>query len=291
MSEGKQQRFGKPHRWLIRLIGVIVPRRLRVDWRQEWEAELRYRERMLDEWDRLGWRNKLELLRRSTSAFWDAFWLQPQRWEDEMIQDLRYSLHMLAKNRVFTFVAILTLSFGIGANTAIFSVVYAVLLTPLPYPQAERMVALSVRSRENGAERRLSGLEFTEIGKLNQFFDHWSTFEPQEFILTGLKTPELLKGQRISQELLPLFSVHPKQGREFSAEEYQPGHNQVVLISHRLWQSRWAADPNLIGQSVTLQQKRYTVIGIIPPGFKFFPDNDFIVPLALDAEQSTNPFN
>ncbi|HEV2667023.1 MAG TPA: hypothetical protein VG324_19035, partial [Blastocatellia bacterium] len=75
--------------WLIRVIGVIVPRRLRADWRQEWEAELRYRERLLAEWDRLDWRNKLELLRRSLSAFWDALVLQPQRWEDEMIQDLR----------------------------------------------------------------------------------------------------------------------------------------------------------------------------------------------------------
>src|SRR5499433_2783672 len=136
--------------WLIALVGVIVPRRLRADWRQEWEAELRYRERLLAEWDRLDWRNKLELLRRSLSAFWDALCLQPQRWEDEMIQDLRFSLRMLAKNRVFTFVAILTLSFGIGANTAIFSVVYAVLLSPPPYPQSERMVALGVSWAKNG---------------------------------------------------------------------------------------------------------------------------------------------
>src|SRR5262245_49147788 len=140
--DDKTGNYLRPHLWFISLIGVIVPRRLRADWRQEWEAELLYRERMLAQWDRLDWRNKLELLRRSLSAFWDALVLQPQRWEDEMIQDLRYSVRMLARNRVFTFVAILTLAFGIGANTAIFSVVYAVLLSPLPYPQSERMVAL-----------------------------------------------------------------------------------------------------------------------------------------------------
>src|SRR5262245_5270198 len=87
----------RPHLWLIALIGVIVPRRLRGDWRQEWEAELRYRERLLAEWDRLDWRRKFELLRRSASAFWDALCLQPERWEDEMIQDLRFGARMLLK--------------------------------------------------------------------------------------------------------------------------------------------------------------------------------------------------
>src|SRR5882724_7054151 len=84
---------------LIRLIGVIVPRQLRSDWRQEWESELRYRETMLAEWDRLDWHNKFDLLWRSTSAFWDALWLQQRRWEDEMIQDLRYGVRNLLKHK------------------------------------------------------------------------------------------------------------------------------------------------------------------------------------------------
>jgi putative ABC transport system permease protein len=275
--------------WLIRVIGVIVPRRLRADWRQEWEAELRYRERLLSQWDRLDWRNKLEMLRRSLAAFWDALWLQPQRWEDEMIQDLRYSLRMLAKNRVFTFVAVLTLSFGIGANTAIFSVIHAVLLSPLPYPQSERMVMLSVGSTKDGGDAPLTAPEFVEIGKQNQLLEHASTFEAREFTLTGRGAPEQLKGQRISSELLALFGVHPNPGRSFSAEEFQPGSDQVALIGHRLWRRLWGADPNLIGQSVTLHQKSYTVIGIIPQSFNFFADADVLVPWAVEEELS-NPY-
>src|SRR5215510_4446558 len=99
--------------WLIALVGVIVPRRLRAGWRMEWEAELRHREETLAEWDRLDWGARLDLLRRSTSAFWDAVWLQPKRLEDEMFQDLRFGVRMLLKSKGFTLVAALTITLGI----------------------------------------------------------------------------------------------------------------------------------------------------------------------------------
>src|SRR5881396_3899461 len=100
--------------WLIRIIGVIVPRRLRADWKQEWEAELRHRELLLADWDKLNWKTRFDLLRRSLGAFWDALLLQPRRLEEEIFQDLRYGVRMLLKHKRFTSVAVLSLSLGIG---------------------------------------------------------------------------------------------------------------------------------------------------------------------------------
>src|SRR5262249_16938809 len=144
-------RFG---RWLIRFIGVTVPRRFRARFRQEWEAELEYREALLARWDRLDWGAKLELLWRSLGAFWDALWLQRQRWEDDMLQDLRFGVRMLAKSPGFTAIAALSLATGIGANTAIFSLIDAVSLKLLPVERPEQLYFIQnvgTRRQEGGA--------------------------------------------------------------------------------------------------------------------------------------------
>ncbi|MGH9939629.1 MAG: ABC transporter permease, partial [Blastocatellia bacterium] len=134
------RRFSKLPLWLIKFIGLIVPRRLRADWRREWEAELRYRETSLAEWDKLDWRNKLGLLWHSLGAFADALWLQPKRLEDEVFQDLRYGARMLLKNPGFTLIAALSLALGIGANTAIFSLLDVMLLRSLPVEEPDKLV-------------------------------------------------------------------------------------------------------------------------------------------------------
>jgi putative ABC transport system permease protein len=280
MLDHNKQRCASLSRRLIALISAIVPRRFRTRWRREWDAELEYREAALAKWNRLDRTAKIEMLRRSLGAFWDALLLQPRRTEDEMFQDLRYGIRMLLKSPAFTLAAILSLAIGIGANTALFSVVNAVLWRPLPYPDAERLVRVGGWSVAE---------VFATLKQAERAFDGLAGWNARDFMLTGRGGPAHLKGQRVTPELLPLLGVTPQTGRAFLAEEFQPGHDQVALISHRLWQSRFGADPHLIGQAVTLDQQRYTVIGVTPPGFDFFPTADLLTPLALTAKNIRNP--
>jgi putative ABC transport system permease protein len=271
--------------WLIRFIGVIVPRRLRAGWRQEWEAELRYREELLVEWERLDWRNKLALLWHSLGAFADALWLQPRRWEDEMIQDLRYGVRMLLKSPAFTLAAILSLAIGIGANTALFSVINAVLWHPLPYPHAERLVRL---------EDCCSKADFVALSEASSAFDKLAAWAGHNFTLTGRGEAVRLTGQRVTPEFLSLLGVTPQAGRGFAAEEFQPGHDQVAIISDRLWHNRFDADPQIVGQAVTMDERSYTIVGVAPARFDFFRSNDLLTPLAFtaaDLSKEVDPFD
>src|SRR5262245_61202460 len=279
-----KRRQMRPHLWLISIIGLIVPRRLRADWRQEWEAELRYRERLLAEWDRLDWRNKLELLRRSLAAFWDALWLQPERWEDEMFQDLRYGIRMLRKNPGFTLVAALTLSLGIGANTAIFSVVNAVLLRSLPYRDPDRLMTLSYY-RARALNDFATAAEFLEWRDQAKSFEQIAACRFDTADLTGSGEPERLNAGFASADLFATLGVAPAIGRSFTPEEDTPGGAQAVILSDELWRRRFGADPQLIGRSLTLEGRSRTVIGVMPHGFRFLDEAELWLPLALDVNQ------
>ena len=254
--------------WLIDLVGVIVPRRLRSDWRQEWEAELQHRELLLADWDKLNWITKCDLLRRSLGAFWDALLLQPQRLEDEVFQDLRYGARMLAKNPGFTLIAVLTLGLGIGANTAIFSVVNAVLLRPLPYPESERLVWLSERSPKYPT-MTISYPDFIDWQAQQTVFEHIGAFNWGTYNLTGRGEPLQLDGANISADALAALRAQPAVGRLFDNEEDKPGAPPLVVLSHELWRDRFASDPGIINQSITLSGRAYTVSGVMPSGFMF----------------------
>jgi len=254
--------------WLIASIGVIVPRRLRADWRAEWEAELHCREELLAEWDRLNWRNKLDLLRRSIGAFWDALLLQPRRWEDEMIQDLRFAVRMLLKKPSFTLISILTLSLGIGANTAIFSVVYSVLLKPLPYKDPERLVMVWESSAKRSDEVTVRINNFLAWRERQQVFTQLAAFQYQDFNLSSSDRPERLQGVWVTANLLPLLGVQPVMGRNFLPEEEHYGQHRIVIVSYDFWLQHLGAEPELQGKTLILNGEKYQVIGVAPAGFE-----------------------
>ncbi|MGH9856164.1 MAG: ABC transporter permease, partial [Blastocatellia bacterium] len=289
------QRFSRPHLWLIRVIGVIVPRRLRADWRQEWEAELRYREELLAEWDKLDWRSKLDLLRRSVGSLWDALCLQPRRLEDEMFQDLRYGARMLLRQRAFTIAAVIALALGIGANTAVFSVVNAVLLRPLPYQNSDRMAMIWGNFLLLKMEQlRAKAAEYVDYRDQTQSFETVAAFHTDDFALTGGSQAERVVGARVTANLFPMLGAKAAQGRQISSEENQTGRDNVVVVSHKFWQSRLGGEPNVIGRSVRLSDLSYTIIGVMPAGFEFPSPSfnftrpvEFWIPLAFTTEQVT----
>jgi len=270
--------------WLIRIVGVIVPRRLRSDWRQEWEAELRHREALLAEWDKLNWKNKLDLLRRSTSAFWDALWLQPKRLEDEMFQDLRFGLRMLLKHPGFTLIAVVTLALGIGAVTAIFGVVDAMLLKPLPYTDPQRLVWIGETSPYYATDP-VPGAHFLEWSEQSRSLEQIAAYQVYYKNLTGAGEPERLECGVASAGFFPTLGVQPLLGRHFLPAEDRPGGERVAIISHGLWQRRFNSDPNVAGRPITLDDQSHRVIGVLPAGFRFFRPLELWVPLALDPQQ------
>jgi putative ABC transport system permease protein len=273
--------------WFVRAVGIIVPRRLRADWKQEWEAELRKRELLLADWDKLNWRAKTTLAHRSLGAFWDALLLQPQRLEDDMIQDLRFGLRMLLKNPAFTSIAVLTMALGIGANTAIFSVVNAVLLHPLPFPESERLVRIYghflATSQEN---MRASVLELTDYQQQTQSFEQIAGYDDFSANLTPPGgEPERVEASLVTPELFSIMKVPPQAGRVFVSEEAQNGHDDVVIISDELWRRRFGADPAVVGRTVLLNGRNHTIIGIMPTGFEFPLRTALWKPLWFPADQ------
>src|SRR5215813_8956573 len=277
------RRFSKLPLRLIRVIGVIVPRRLRADWRQEWDAELQYREELLAEWDKLDRRNKLALLWHSAGAFMDALWLQPKRLEDEMFQDLHYGARMLLKSPGFSAAAVLSLALGIGANTAIFSIVNAVLLKPLPYDRPDQIMKLWTTQPERGALRLpFAAPNFIDLKEQNHVFAEMAVHRGWPFILTRAGEPLNVFGHRVSAGFFTVLGVKPLLGRGFLYEEDRPGNDRVVIISYGLWQRRLAADPGIIGRSLTINDVSRTVVGVMPPGFRFqSQENALWVPMAF----------
>ncbi|HYM13569.1 MAG TPA: ABC transporter permease, partial [Bryobacterales bacterium] len=208
-----------------------------------------------------------------------------------LFSDLRFTLRTLAKSPGFAAVAILTLALGLGANTAIFSFVDAVLLKPLPYRDPGNILALWEK-RPDGGENGISSLNFLDWRNQNTVFESIAAATGAPVTLSGRAQPELLNARLVSASYFDLFGSRAAFGRTFAPDEDQPGKGQVAVLSARAWESLFGADPHLLGKTIRLDSKEYTVIGVLPPGSVYDRMGAQIwLPLVFDPSSLTRDFH
>jgi putative ABC transport system permease protein len=213
-----------------------------------------------------------------------------------LLQDIRFGARMLIRKPGFTFVAALALAVGIGANTAIFSIVNAVLLRPLPYPDPDKLVLVHESLPKLGwSLLNVSPAEFLDYKEENEVFSEIAAFTSLNLNLTGQGEPERVQAARVSVSLFPLLGVEPAIGRAFLPGEDQAGKEMVVILSHGLWQRRFGSDPSIVGKTIRLDDRSYLALGVMPPRFQFpYAKTSFIepaelwIPLALTDQERNN---
>lgn len=219
---------------------------------------------------------------------------------ETLLKDIRYGFRMLWKSPGFTFVALLTLALGIGANTAIFSVVNATLIRPLPYENPNQIV-LVWGTNPGGygwhGKTGFSAANFLDYKEQNKVFEEMSAFIGSSgFTLTGVDHAEHLKSGNVTSDFFKVLKIQPMLGRSLIPEDEQPGRDHVVVLSHGLWQRRFGSDEKIVGQTIHLDAKPYTVVGVLPPGFEFsIPDfyspKDLWVPAIVPGDRSERSHN
>src|SRR5262245_41878154 len=212
---------------------------------------------------------------------------------ESFMQDLRFGARMLMKNPGFTVIAALTLALGIGANTAIFSIVNAVLLQPLPFAEPERLMWFG-GWMGNDKEQGVTPADFLDYREQCQSFEQLaaSVSDGIAMNLSGGSEPERLKGGYVTANYLDVFGVKPALGRTFAAEEGMEGINmegrdRVVVLSHALWQRRFGSDPAIINQTIILDNRNVTVIGVMPQQFQYPPGVEIWLPFRFPASQQS----
>src|SRR5919205_3979032 len=201
---------------------------------------------------------------------------------DSIVKDIRFGLRSLAKRPAFTAIAVITLALGIGANSAIFSVVNAVLLRPLPFKDPERLITVWERRANSGsANLPLSGHEYEAFKEHGNSFEALTLFQPNGFNLTGHGDPLMVDVGEVSTDYFAVIGVPPLLGRTFAPGEDEQGGARVVVLGHKLWSKRFGSDPNVVNQTVRLNDQSYTVIGVMP-ALELVPD--VLVPIDLRGE-------
>ncbi|MCU1265863.1 MAG: macrolide transporter ATP-binding/permease protein [Acidobacteria bacterium] len=206
---------------------------------------------------------------------------------DNLLQEIRYGARGLCKRPLFTVVALVTLALGIGFNTAIFSVVNAVLLAPLPYGNVNELVTIWKTSLATKTDQLPESVpNLIDLKEQNRVFEQIAALRTQQMILTDGDQPERTGGARVSANLFSLLKVQPLIGRDFLSGEDQPGAGPVVMIGHSLWQQRYGADQGVIGRQLTVDGKSCTIVGVLPPGIYFpNPETKVYVPLVFQPKE------
>ncbi len=208
---------------------------------------------------------------------------------ETLLKDIRYGIRMLTKKPGFTLVAVITLALGIGANAAIFSVVNAVLLRPLPYKEPDRLMLIRETKLPQFPEFSVSPGNFLDWKAQNTVFERLVAMGGSSFNLIGSGDPERLRGTLVTDGFFATFGATPQLGRDFLPEEDQPGRNFVVMLSNGFWQRRFGGDPKIVNQAITLNGQSYTVIGVMPASFRYGGrDVDLWTPIAFTAQQAQN---
>ena len=209
---------------------------------------------------------------------------------ESIINDIRYGSRSLLKHPGFTTVAVLTLALGIGANSAIFSLVDSVLLRALPFHEANQLVMIWEDASFAGFPRNTPApANYADWKSQNRVFSEMAAFEDQAFNLIGDGEPERIQAQAINANLFPMLGIKPELGRWFQPADESPGANKVVMLNHGLWQQRYGGERNIIGRELLLNSEKFTVIGVMPAGFQFMNSNVRLwVPIALTPQELAN---
>jgi putative ABC transport system permease protein len=204
---------------------------------------------------------------------------------ETLLQDLRFGLRTMLKNPGFTAVAVVALALGIGANTAIFSVVNAILLRPLAFKEPERLVTVAHAYPKLNLMAPVSPPGFVDYRDRGQVFESATVSSGAGFNLTDQGEAERIQGRQVTASFFPTLGVEALLGRTFLPEEDQPGKNLVAILSHSLWQRRFGGEANVLGQKLTLSDQSYTVVGVMPASFRLFQGDEIFVPLGMTQEQ------
>jgi len=190
---------------------------------------------------------------------------------DSIIKDIRYGVRGLLKRPGFTAIALVALALGIGANTAIFSLVHAVVIRPLPFPDPDRLVWVYGNIRNGGSRASVSPPDFLDYRSQNKTFEQFaaSGTQPLAVNLTGSGEPERLFASAVSGNYFDTFGITPAIGRAFTLDNEKPGSDQVTVLSHAFWQKRFGGDPNIVGKTITLDSRSYQILGVMPAGVSF----------------------